>query len=66
MITHKKGDTVKITDSIGNVIEAIFLKLDYRKDPKHYMVEIKKPTSFHKSGYRKQIWFIPESRFVKK
>ena len=64
-MNYNKGDKVKVTNGLGEVLEGVFLRLDYKKDPKHYAVEMKFPTNMSKNGYRKTVWYLPESRFVK-
>jgi hypothetical protein len=64
MLKHKKGDKIRVTRGDGTVVDAIFLSLSYPKDPKHYAIEIRKPTKLSKTGFVTKVWYLPETRFV--
>lgn len=65
-MNYKKGDLVKITDGLGKVMEAVFLRLDYKGKVKIYAVEVRMPVAnSKKSGHRTTTWYLPETRFVK-
>ena len=65
-MNYRKGDTVKVTDSLGKAIDATFLRLDYRKEPKHYAVElIRKTSKASKHGGAYKVWYLPANRFVR-
>ena len=59
----KRGDKVTVTDGNGKPIEAIYVCLSYRKNPKHHQVRVMK--EWGTKGKLKPVdWFLPESRFV--
>jgi hypothetical protein len=60
-MNYKKGDTVKVTDSLGKVIKGEFQGITYRKYPQHYAVKVKRVTKW---GLQTKIWHLPEARFV--
>jgi hypothetical protein len=65
MSNLKKDDRVKVMNWYGKLIEGVVLSLNYRKEPKHYAVNMALPDASKKDGIRKEVWYLPETRFVK-
>ena len=63
--TMKRGDRVRVYDSLGNIVDAVCMGISYRKEPKHWKFRVEKRVEGTKKGSRVVFWYLPESRILK-
>lgn len=58
-----KGQKITVLNNRGEKISATMICLSYKKEPRHWAIEITKPHS-GKLGFKRVVQYLPANRIV--